>query len=176
MPAVSAVPVALAVSALKKYISHFTTDELPAHSSPVGKDISDELQGLWKVPAVRIIVRENRREILTLARTECGIFIHDEDKEHISHNLNDSSNNHDNSDTTHDLSESGNGNDNTEGVEEEGFKKFKSNKRNNENDEIENFEVAITREQWNKIKCDKPLVYKGRKYYGFEPGVWTNIV
>ncbi|KAK0071777.1 hypothetical protein PV325_012379 [Microctonus aethiopoides] len=26
------------------------------------------------------------------------------------------------------------------------------------------------------MKHDKPFVYKGREYYGFEPGVWTNIV
>lgn len=54
-------------------------------------------------------------------------------------------------------------------------KKIESTVSDND-DECEDFHVTITREQWNLMKHDKPFIYKGRKYYGFEPGVWTNIV
>lgn len=103
MPAKSVVPVDLAVNALIKYITYFNTDKLPEHSSRVWQDISDELKGLWKVPTVRINVRQNRRKILTLAREKCGIFI--QNNENISCNLNVSSASSDHSNTTNDLND-----------------------------------------------------------------------
>ncbi|XP_014295398.1 uncharacterized protein LOC106693238 [Microplitis demolitor] len=168
MPAVSAVPVTLAVRVLKKYITHFTTDKLPQHSSSVWKSIANdiEIQGLWTVDAVRINVRQDRRKISTLAREECGIFIHN--KEGISHKLNDSTHDHDDVDTTYDL-------DDNEKDEDGDIKDFDSNECDDD-DERENFDVLITREQWNEMKRDEPLICNGRRYPGFKPGVWTNIV
>ncbi|KAK0165502.1 hypothetical protein PV328_004009 [Microctonus aethiopoides] len=52
MPAISVVPVDLAVKALIKYITYINTDQLPNYSSRVWRDISDELKGLWDVPAI----------------------------------------------------------------------------------------------------------------------------
>ncbi|CAH2084305.1 unnamed protein product [Euphydryas editha] len=164
MPAVSAVPVQLAVNAIKKYIKYFQTDKLPEHSSKVWQDISDELKGLWKVSAVRVNIQQDRRKILTLAREECGIFI--SGKEKITPNLNESTESHDNSNTKYDLDDSN---------RYDGSEKLDSD-ASDDDAECESFHVTISREQWNQMKCKKPLIYKGRKYYGFEPGVWTNIV
>lgn len=168
MPAVSAVSVHLAVNALKKYIKYFQTEKLPEHSSRVWQDISDELKGLWKVPAVRVNVRQDRRKILTLAREECGIFIGGE--ENISPTVNDSTSSQDNS-TKYDLND-----DNISNDDDDEKKDNLEPSESDDDDKREDFHVTITRELWNDMKCQKPLVYKGRKYYGFEPGVWTNIV
>lgn len=77
MPPSSAVSVQLAVKVLKKYIHHFITDELPKWSSPVWKEISNDpdLGGKWTIHAVRTNVREDRRQILSIAQKECGISI-----------------------------------------------------------------------------------------------------
>lgn len=43
-------------------------------------------------------------------------------------------------------------------------------------DERQNFDVVISQKLWRAIKLKNPLIYKGRKYPGFEPRVWSNIV
>ncbi|XP_074106373.1 uncharacterized protein LOC141532101 [Cotesia typhae] len=145
MPAVSAVSVHLAVNALKKYIKYFQTEKLPEHSSRVWQDISDELKGLWKFPAVRVNVRQDRRKILTLAREECGIFIGGE--ENISPTVNDSTSSQDNS-TKYDLND-----DNISNDDDDEKKDNLEPSDSDDDDKREDFHVTITRELWNDMKC-----------------------
>ncbi|CAG5096738.1 Similar to NOF: 120.7 kDa protein in NOF-FB transposable element (Drosophila melanogaster), partial [Cotesia congregata] len=162
MPATSAVSVDLAVNALIKHISYFTTEVLPVHSSPVWKNISEELNGLWKVPAVRINVRQDRRRILSIAREKYGIYFNN--KENISPVCNTSTDSGDHSNTNDTNDDDIKADDDL--LSDEGYN----------DDEFENFHVTISRKQWNLMKRDEPFIYKGRRYHGFEPGVWTNII
>lgn len=77
MPSKSRVPVEDAVIVLKRYMNYFNSETLPIHSSPVWKEMSNEPEFYkkWNADAVRTNVKQNRRNILTIAREECGYFI-----------------------------------------------------------------------------------------------------
>lgn len=68
MPRQALVTVDHAVSVIEKFIQNFTTDQLPSYSSEIWVEMSRELQNLWKPSAVYTNVRENRRNILSIAR------------------------------------------------------------------------------------------------------------
>ncbi|XP_074111200.1 uncharacterized protein LOC141535245 isoform X2 [Cotesia typhae] len=141
MPPTSVVSVELAVNVIKKYISHFVNG-LPPWNSDVWKLIQkdSELKGKWTLGSVRTNIREDRRNILTEARRQCGILDPNSTKK---------------------------------------SNKLDQNGLDSEEDDVdeqEPFTVELSRELWNEIKNQEPLVYKGRKYIGFKPRVWTNKI
>ncbi|XP_044733341.1 uncharacterized protein LOC123295944 [Chrysoperla carnea] len=77
MPRKSCVPVEDAVTVIKRYINNFNSDTLPIHSSPIWKEMSNEPEFYkkWNTDVVRTNVKKDRRNILTIAREECGYFI-----------------------------------------------------------------------------------------------------
>lgn len=92
MPARCAVPVEEDVTVIKRYLCYFITDTLPAWNSPIWKEISQEpeiLKYKWSKKSVRTNIKENRRNILTIAREQSGYFIdkktnkktHDDDED-----------------------------------------------------------------------------------------------
>lgn len=160
MPPVAAVPVDLAVKVLKKYIAHFANDEFPQWKSEIWKKIANdpELEGKWSIGSVRTNVREDRRGILSEARRQCGITVNiiSNKKSNVNENCDISKESHEDFDE--------------DNLNEES---------DSENDDIhkhERFTVEISRDLWNEIHSLEPLVYKGRKYVGFKPKVWTNAV
>ncbi|XP_074111197.1 uncharacterized protein LOC141535245 isoform X1 [Cotesia typhae] len=166
MPPTSVVSVELAVNVIKKYISHFVNG-LPPWNSDVWKLIQkdSELKGKWTLGSVRTNIREDRRNILTEARRQCGILDPNSTKKsnkldqngkisNISYNTNEDEDSAD--DAVNDMS----------GLDSE----------EDDVDEQEPFTVELSRELWNEIKNQEPLVYKGRKYIGFKPRVWTNKI
>lgn len=142
MPPISAVPVELAVKVSKKHISHFVNG-LPPWNSDVWKLIQkdSELKGKWTLGSVRTNIREDRRNILTEARKQCGIL-----DSNSTEKFDKLDKNREICDISYDTSEDENSADDAvsgaSGLDSE------------EDDvhEQEPFTVEISRERWNKIK------------------------
>lgn len=69
-----------AVAVIRNFIEHFKTHILPDHSSPVWQEMSDWLiaknqSNKWTKHNIYINVRENRKQILSLAREQENIQI-----------------------------------------------------------------------------------------------------
>lgn len=75
MPRKAAVTVEEAVHSLKKFIFHLSSPKLPPYSSDVWKKISIDLNNKWTAHHVYNSVHQDRRGILTRARSEMGIAI-----------------------------------------------------------------------------------------------------
>ncbi|XP_074113945.1 uncharacterized protein LOC141537005 [Cotesia typhae] len=134
MPRKCAVPIEVAVKVIKRYISYFITDSLPDWCSEVWKKISEEKELKeygWSIHSVRTNIREDRRNILTLAREECGYFIEKEKKLTDSYDecSDDSLYNDDN----------------------ENDKNYVNKLYKNENSDMEVFDVIIDKSLWKKF-------------------------
>lgn len=62
------------VASLKKCINYFTTG-VPAYSSPVWEEISQDLQKKWTTHNVYNNVKQNRHNVLSIARSEMGVHL-----------------------------------------------------------------------------------------------------
>ncbi|XP_014298089.2 120.7 kDa protein in NOF-FB transposable element [Microplitis demolitor] len=170
MPRESAISVEVAVNVLKKYITFFIPDTLPQWSSPVWKQIADDLdlKDKWTVESVRTNVTKDRRKILTLAREQCGIFLpKNKPESSCNFNLNTSSNNYDDNDDDDDGEDDDDNDNDPDYVVNSNFEELS---------DLEEFDVEVTRQLWNEMLRQKPSIIKGRERFGLEPRVWTDII
>lgn len=75
MPPVCAVPIDAAVKIIQKFIENFKQHELPTWSDLIWEDMSQALKSFgfhWTAKSYTI-VRENRRNMLSMARDELGV-------------------------------------------------------------------------------------------------------
>ncbi|KAH0567792.1 hypothetical protein KQX54_013948 [Cotesia glomerata] len=153
MPARCAVPVEEAVTVIKRYLSYFITDTLPAWNSPVWKEISQEpeiLKYKWSKESVRTNIKENRRNILTITREQSGYFIEKK--------TNEKTHDHD-EDTDNDNDDDTDANDNS-ADDDKNDKDYVNKLYSIERPDLDNFYVVIDRNLWNHIKhehCKRPL-------------------
>lgn len=156
-----------AVAVIEKFINHFVTTEMPGYSSPVWKEMSKDLDGKWSPHNVYSSVRTDRRGILSTARENLGVIIEvEEPQENIKKQiLSELEENNDNdSDELFDDTKSLNNNDDMSDFE-----------LDDEVSGLSQFEVLITREEWQEMKAP-PAMYKKRICTILKQGVWTPIL
>lgn len=140
------------VNAIKKFMLNFTTNELPAYTVEVWKLMSYEMKGQWSAHNFYINVREDRRNVLSLARYELGIVIStDESQTNEAANMSGSMCNSDCS--------------NDHAVDKDSSDDLKRNR-------VQNFKLLLTEEEWAKIKP----IQEGAGKLCLTPSVWTNVV
>lgn len=161
MPRKFVMPVDEAVKVLKRYISYFITESLPEWSSDVWKKIADEKEIKkygWTIHLVRTNVRDNRRNILTRAREECGYFENRNVKDESYDNFGDS----DDDSCCED--------------DDENDLDYVNNLYKDENHGLEIFDVVVDKSLWQRITIH---IEDGEKNYAdvkLRPKVWTHLL
>ncbi|XP_074106782.1 uncharacterized protein LOC141532362 [Cotesia typhae] len=162
MPRECAMPIDEAVKVLKKYISFFVTESLPEWKNEVWKKIAaepDVKKYGWSIHSIRTNVREDRRNLLTRAREECGYF--------MSKNLNKNDNFNDivSDESDDDIDEEDAKND----------KDYLPVHYKHERPDLETFDVIITRELWQHIMI-QVLKENSCVDVKLRPKTWTHII
>lgn len=73
MPRKAFVTLEEALVVVEQFMPYFTTNELPSYSSKVWHEMSKALNGKWSSHSVYVNVRQNRRQLLSIARKNMGI-------------------------------------------------------------------------------------------------------
>ena len=155
----AAVSVEDAVAVVKTYIQHFLTNNFPAYTSQVWRDMSAALDGKWSAHNVYINVREDRRSILSIARKAVKVPLVELQKPVFY----DSS--FDDADSTI--------NDSTASLHPLNISPFEDT--NNERG-TEIFDLIISQENWDKIKPDGTVKYGHREKHILKRKVWSNVI
>lgn len=161
MPRIAAVSVQDAVAAIVQFGTHFGTEELPALSSEIWKEMAASLHNAWTAECVHTNATKNRRNILGLARQMMNI---------VHSKILDGNNNFSVAETTASTLEKSS---DSEVFLESGV--IGIDRRN-----LETFDLVLSQEQWaaiepatidiDSMKCSV------RPKLKLKPGVWTNLI
>lgn len=149
------------IAVIKRYMSYFCSDTLPAYSAEVWSKMSKEPEfvGKWNTAAVRTNIKDNRRGILTRARKECGYFSQIIKKKFTYSN---------NDDDDNDSNDNNDNDDSDDNSDKDYFNKLYAKER----DDVPCFHVEIARGVWECMykkdnSCKNPRL---------QPKVWTDTI